>query len=198
MEKRPSWDEIFMFKAISSATRHTCLKRSVGAILVKDKRIIGSGYNGAAEGIKSCLELGYCYYERLADNEVKENKGSFSNVRERFKIYCQAVHSEVNAVNQCSKDKAKGSTLYITNYPCPGCTQDVIITKGIQAVRIWKEYLTNYALTMDEKKASQHKLLEKGISVDYVHMTKERIMEITAFMANQVGERLSYKYKRQK
>ena len=66
MKNRPSWDERFMVEAILAATRHTCLKRGVGAILVKDKHTLTSGYNGAASGITSCRDLGYCYYEELA------------------------------------------------------------------------------------------------------------------------------------
>lgn len=195
MEKRPSWDEMFMFYAISCATRHTCLKRGVGAVLVKDKRIIGSGYNGAATGIKSCLELGYCYYERLTDNqELKTDSGSSGNFKEKFKIYCQAVHAEANAMSQCSRDEAKDSTLYITNYPCPRCAQDVIITNQVKVVKIWKEYLSNPLLIIDEKRASERKFLEAGTAVSYIDLSKDRIMKVASYMANQVGERTDYKY----
>lgn len=86
--ERPDWDENFMFHAIACATRHSCLKRGVGAVLVKDKRIIGTGYNGAASGIKSCRDLGYCYYEQLARYEIRTNGGDSEFVKEKFKIYC--------------------------------------------------------------------------------------------------------------
>lgn len=199
MKKRPSWDEIFMFQAISCATRHSCLKRPVGAALVKDKRIIGTGYNGAACGIKNCLELGYCYYEHLAYDEWNKNGKSkknteFKNLRENFKIYCLAVHAEANALSQCSRDEAKDSTLYITNYPCPRCVQDVIITNQIKVVKIWKEYLSNPLLTIDEKRASEHKFIEAGTAVSYIDLSKDRITKIASYMANQVGERTDYKY----
>ena len=193
--KRPSWDEIFMFQAIGCATRHSCLKRSVGALLVKDKRIISTGYNGAAVGITSCLELGYCYYENLAQKEMAINGGNFLEIKERFKIYCHAVHAEANALSQCSRTEAKGATLYLTNYPCPKCVQDSIITNEIAAVRIWKSYLENAALTIDEKLASEVKLLEAGISVGYIFLSKKRIMEIAGYMTNSVGERTDYKFK---
>ncbi len=193
--KRPSWDEFFMFQAISCAVRHSCLKRGVGAVLVKDKRIIGSGYNGAAGGIRSCRELGYCYYENLARLENKKNGGNFSEIKERFKIYCQAVHSEANAMSQCSRNDAQGGILFITNYPCPRCSQDIIITNRLKAVKIWKHYLDNPVLTIDEWRASDRKLLEAGISVIFVEFDKARLMEIADYMANNVGERTDYKFK---
>ena len=193
--KRPSWDEIFMFQAISCATRHTCLKRGVGAVLVRDKRIIATGYNGAAGGITSCFDLGYCYYENLAWEETKTNGGDFTVIKENFKIYCQAVHAEANAMSQCSRRDAEHSILYITNYPCPRCAHDTIITNKLLAVRIWKDYLQNYALTIDEKRDSERKLLEAGISVSYVMLSTKRILEIADYMARQVGERTNYKFK---
>lgn len=191
---RPAWDEIFMFQAISCATRHSCLKRGVGAVLVKDKRIIGTGYNGAANGITSCYEMGYCHYEHKAYQEINANGGDKAIIKEKFKLYCQAVHAEMNALSQCSRDEARGSVLYITNYPCPKCTQDGIITNGISAIKIWKEYLQNFALTMDEKRASECKLLEAGILVNYIMLSRERIIEIASYMATDIGERTEYQF----
>lgn len=196
MKYRPSWDEIFMIQAALSASRHSCLKRGVGAVLVQENRIISEGYNGAAKGITSCRELGYCYYERLADNEVKVNGGKFEDVKEKFKMYCQAVHAEANCLGFCSRKDAEGGTLYTTNYPCPKCVQDFIISNGIRAVKVWKEYLSDYALTFDEKIASERKLLEAGVAVSYLSLSSERFMEISKYAANQVGERVGYKYKR--
>lgn len=194
MKKRPSWDEMFMFQAISCATRHTCLKRGVGTVIVKNKKIIGSGYNGAACGLQSCRELGCCYYENLAQKEIDSNGGKFAEIKENFKIYCVAVHAEANAISQCTAQTARGSSLYITNYPCTRCTQDVIITHGIKEVKIWKSYLENPLLTIDEKRASEHKLLQAGISLSYQVLSEKRIIEIATYMANQVGERTDYKY----
>ncbi len=192
--KRPSWDEIFMFQAISCAVRHSCLKRGVGALLVKDNRIIASGYNGAACGIQSCRELGYCYYEDLARRENEKNGGNFSEIKEKFKVYCQAVHAEANAMSQCSRNDAQGGTLFITNYPCPRCSQDVIITNRLKDVKIWKHYLSNPALTIDERRASDKKLFEAKISITFIEFNKERIMEIADYMADNVGERTDYKF----
>lgn len=101
----------------------------------------------------------------------------------------------MNALSQCSRDEIRGSSLYITNYPCPRCVQDGIITNNIKEVRIWKEYLQDFTLTIDEKKASEKKLLEAGISVNYMELSKERIFEIALYMANVIGERTNYKFK---
>lgn len=195
MKNRPSWDERFMLEAILAATRHTCLKRGVGAIIVKKNYPLPSGYNGAAPDITSCRELGYCYYEELAWQESKHNGKSFDDIRESFKVYCQAVHAEANALRRCSVDGAEGATLYITNYPCPRCAQDYIIARKIKAVRVWKQYLSDPTLTIDEKRASERKLLEAGVSVKYIKLTPERILEIANYMAHQVGERTDYKFK---
>ena len=195
MKNRPSWDERFMMEAILAATRHTCLKRGVGAILVKDKHTLTSGYNGAASGITSCRDLGYCYYEELALQESKHNGKSFDEIRENFKVYCQAVHAEANAFSRCSMRETEGSTLYVTNFPCPKCTQDFIITGKVKAVCVWKHYLSNPTLTIDEKRASERKLLEAGVSVRYIKLTPERISEIANYMAYNVGERTDYKFK---
>lgn len=194
--KRPDWDEYFMYTSILIATRHSCLKRGVGAVLVKDKSLIGSGYNGAARGIKNCLELGYCYYEDLAKKEVAKNKGSLNFIKEKFKPYCQAVHAEANAMSQCSREEAKGSILYITNAPCPRCAQDIIITNGVKEVKIWKGYLADPTLSIDEERATKIKLLEAGIALNYVSLSKKRILEIANYMATIVGERTIYKFEK--
>lgn len=193
--KRPDWDDYFMFIAIMCATRHSYLKRGVGAVIVKDKRIIATGYNGAASGLKSCLQSGRCHYEQLALDETLKNGKNFSEIREKFKgLYCSATHAETNAINQCSPKETREATLYITNYPCPKCTQDVIIARHFKTVKIWKEYLSNPLLTIDEKRASERKLLEAGVSVAYVPLSKKRISEIANYMANKVGERTEYAF----
>lgn len=196
--ERPTWDEIFMLQAILCATRHSCLKRGVGAVVEQNKKTKGTGYNGAASGIKTCLEYGYCYYEKLAEEETTRNKGDFKRIREEFKIYCQAVHAEANAINQCLRECLKGATLYVTNYPCPNCAQSFIIGSGIKKVKIWKEYLGDPSLTMDEQRASERKFLEAGISVSWIDLTLERMKEVTAYMAKKIGERTSYRYKSRK
>jgi dCMP deaminase len=183
-----------MFHAIVCATRHSCLKRGVGAVIVKDRRIIATGYNGAARGITSCRELGYCYYEKLSRRESVINGKNIEDIKEVFKVYCQAVHAESNAISQAFRD-VSGSDLYVTNYPCPKCTQDIIITNMFKRVFVWKDYLSNPTLTIDEKKASDVKLSASGIPINYVELEEGRILEIASYMAQNVGERTTYRYK---
>lgn len=193
---RPSWDEIHMYRTIAAATRSSCLKRAVGAGLIKDKREIASGYSGAPEGVTTCLEHKYCYYEDLAWQESKKGNGEFEVLREQYKIYCTAVHAEANALGQCSRfgTSAAGTTLFITNFPCPGCVRDHIITNKIEEVRVWKQYLSNPLLVIDEKRESERLLLQAGISIKEIMLSDERIMEI-AFLMTRVGSRTDYEFK---
>jgi dCMP deaminase len=121
-EKRPPWDVYFLDIAHFVATRSTCLRRHVGAVLVKEKRILTSGYNGAPSGLTHCLELG-CLRE-----ELKVPSG------ERHEL-CRALHAEQNAIIQAAVHGVaiKGSTLYATNQPCVICSK-MIINAGIVRV----------------------------------------------------------------
>ncbi|MBI5411987.1 dCMP deaminase family protein [Candidatus Peregrinibacteria bacterium] len=111
---RPSKDEYYMMLAKTVATRGTCPKALVGAVLVKDGSIISTGYNGAPVGEKHCSEAGH--------NEVDG--------------HCQrAVHAELNAILQAAKhgNATKDSTLYITHFPCNHCLK-AIANAGIKGI----------------------------------------------------------------
>ena len=101
MQERPSYDEYFMEMAHVVAKRSTCLRRSVGAILVKDKHILSTGYNGAPKGLKHCSETG-C---------LRENMNIPSGERHEL---CRGLHAEQNAIIQAAVFgiSIKGSTLY--------------------------------------------------------------------------------------
>lgn len=116
---RPSWDEYFMEIAEVVKTRSTCLRRQVGAIIVKDKRILSSGYNGAPSGFKHCDETG-C---------IREQLGVPSGERHEL---CRGLHAEQNAIIQASFHgvKIEGSTIYVTIHPCVVCAK-MIINSGI-------------------------------------------------------------------
>lgn len=119
---RPGWDEYFVRIAHLVSERSTCLRRKVGAILVKDKRILVTGYNGAASGLRHCEEVG-CLREKM-------------NVPpgERHEI-CRGLHSEQNAIIQAATFglSIKGSSLYCTHQPCVLCAK-MIINAGIKDV----------------------------------------------------------------
>jgi len=116
---RPTWPEYFMAITRLVANRSTCLRRHVGAILVKDKRILASGYNGAPSGMKHCEEVG-C---------IRENTSVPSGERHEL---CRGLHAEQNVIIQAARYgiPIKGSILYCTNKPCVICTK-MIINAGI-------------------------------------------------------------------
>lgn len=120
--QRPSWDEYFMSISELVASRSTCLRRKVGAVLVKDKRILCSGYNGAPSKLPHCEEIG-CLREKL---NVPSG--------ERHEL-CRGVHAEQNAIIQaaCHGVSISGSLLYCTNQPCSICAK-MLINAGIKEV----------------------------------------------------------------
>ncbi|MEA1939841.1 MAG: cytidine/deoxycytidylate deaminase family protein [Candidatus Caldatribacteriota bacterium] len=123
---RPSWDEYFMEITELVSKRSTCLRRKVGAVIVKDKRILTTGYNGAPRGLSHCLEIG-C---------LREKRNIKSGERQEL---CRGLHAEQNAIVQaalCGVSIA-GSTLYCTNQPCITCAK-MIINSDIKKI-IYKE-----------------------------------------------------------
>lgn len=125
---RASWDEYFMEIAEIVKTRSTCLRRQVGAVIVKDNRIITTGYNGAPSGLRHCLEIG-CERQRL---------GVPSGERHEL---CRALHAEQNAIIQAAKlgISTEGATIYITLQPCVICAK-MLINAGIKKIVHKGEY----------------------------------------------------------
>jgi len=128
-ENRPSWDTYFMNITNLVAQRSTCLRRAVGAVLVKDKRILSTGYNGAPANLKHCLEVG-CLREQLGVESGKMHE------------LCRGIHAEQNAIIQAAYHgvSVKGAAIYCTNQPCSICAR-MIINAGI--VKIY--YQSGYA-----------------------------------------------------
>ncbi|WP_243371191.1 cytidine/deoxycytidylate deaminase family protein [Geotalea sp. SG265] len=119
---RPSWDEYFMEITRLVAKRSTCLRRQVGAVVVKDKNILATGYNGAPSGVSHCLDVG-CLREKLAIPSGERHE------------LCRGLHAEQNAIIQAAKHGTgiEGSTLYCTTMPCIICSK-MIINAGIKRV----------------------------------------------------------------
>ncbi len=113
--KRPDWDEYFLKMAYLVAERSTCLRHHVGAVIVRNKRILTTGYNGAASRVKDCMELG-C---------LRNEKGIRSG--ERHEI-CRAIHAEQNAIIQAGLHgiDVSGSTIYCTHSPCILCAKMLV------------------------------------------------------------------------
>ena len=120
---RPSWDQYFMSIADLAATRSTCLRRQVGAVIVKDKRILATGYNGAPKGLAHCLDVG-CLREKL---NIPSG--------ERHEL-CRAIHAEQNAVVQAATSGVNitGGTIYTTTFPCSLCSKIIINSSIVRIV----------------------------------------------------------------
>jgi len=134
--QRPSWDQYFMDITHLVATRSSCLRRQVGALLVKDRNILATGYNGVPSGITHCEATG-CLRERL-----KVPSG------ERHEL-CRGLHAEQNAIIQAAKHGTNidGATLYCTTMPCIICTK-MIINAGITKVIYGEGYADELAREM--------------------------------------------------
>ncbi len=120
--RRPSWDEYFMEITRLVATRSTCLRRQVGAVFVKNRNILATGYNGVPSGITHCSVVG-CLREKL---------GIPSG--ERHEI-CRGLHAEQNGIIQAAKHgiNLSGSTVYTTDHPCIICAK-MLINVGAERV----------------------------------------------------------------
>lgn len=143
---RPSWQTYFMDITFLVAKRSTCLRRAVGALIVKDKRILSTGYNGAPTGLKHCLEIG-CLREKLNVPSGEKHE------------LCRGIHAEQNAIIQAAYHGVciRDATLFCTNIPCSICAK-MIINAGIKQIC----YHSGYADAM-----SKEMLTEAGI--DLIH-----------------------------
>lgn len=144
---RPSWDEYFLEAAKLVAKRSTCVRRHVGAIAVKDKRILATGYNGAPAGLAHCIDIG-C---------IRQKMKIPSGQRQEL---CRALHAEQNVIIQALLHKIdlKGSIIYVTNQPCVICSK-MLMSAGIKEVIILEGYPDELAKKM---------LKESGIKVKWV------------------------------
>ena len=135
-EKRPSWDEYFMKITHDVAERSTCIRRRVGAIIVKNKRMLATGYNGAPSGLAHCAERG-C---------LREKMGIPSGERQEV---CRGLHAEQNAIIQASLYgfSIDGATIYSTTKPCITCAK-MIINAGIKRVIYEGDYPDQLSLEM--------------------------------------------------
>jgi dCMP deaminase len=125
---RPSWESYFMDIARVVASRSTCLRRQVGAVLVKDRQILSTGYNGVPRGLAHCDERG-CLRDEL---------GIASGERHEL---CRGLHAEQNAIVQAAfhGTRIEGAELYSTHQPCIACAK-MLVNAGITAVLFAGDY----------------------------------------------------------
>ena len=144
---RPGWDVYFMDIARVVASRSTCLRSQVGAVIVSERRLLTTGYNGTPSGLRHCREAG-CLREQL-----KVPSG------ERHEL-CRGLHAEQNAVIQAAVHGVPilGATLYSTHFPCAVCAK-IIINSGIRSLVVDKEYPDPLAKEL---------FGEAGVNVSYI------------------------------
>ena len=125
---RPSWDEYFMQVTRVVGSRSTCLRRQLGAVIVKDKRILSTGYNGPPSGLDHCLDVG-CLRQQM---EIPSG--------ERFEL-CRGLHAEQNAIIQAAYHgvSIRDSVIYSSAQPCVTCAK-MIINSGIKKIIYEEEY----------------------------------------------------------
>jgi len=148
---RPPWGEYFMRIAQLVATRSTCLRRQVGAVLVCGKRILATGYNGAPSGMAHCLDIG-CIRDQL-----KIPSGTRAEI-------CWAIHAEQNTII-CALYGVPtgGSTIYVTHQPCTICSK-ILIGAGIKRIVYLKPYPDKFA---------QDLLKEAGVKLEKWHFPEK-------------------------
>ena len=147
---RPSWDKYFMDILEVTKTRSTCMRRHVAAIIVKDKQIISTGYNGAPRGVFHCEQVG-CLREQL-----KVPSG------ERHEL-CRGIHAEQNAIIQAAVHgvSIKDCEIYITDSPCVLCSK-MLINAGIKRIVYKGDYPDKLALELlSEAGVQLEKYIEK-------------------------------------
>jgi dCMP deaminase len=144
---RPSWDEYFLRITTEVAQRATCMRRRVGAILVKDRRILATGYNGAPRGIRHCEEAGCLRAEKNVPSG------------ERHEL-CRGLHAEQNAFLQAASFgvSSEGATLYATVYPCSLCAK-MAVNAGVKRIVTMGDYPDDL---------SKEILEEAGVGVDVI------------------------------
>jgi dCMP deaminase len=146
MSKRPNWDEYFLKLAMLASERATCPRMHCGCVLVKDKNVIATGYNGSIPGDEHCEDAGCIIVEN----------------------HCvRTVHAEMNALIQAARrgHGVEGASAYVTNMPCTTCAKS-LITAGVQRVVIFSDYHD----TMAEKFFSK-----AGVAIDRIAMPSKEI-----------------------
>lgn len=148
-DNRPSWDEYFIKIAKQVSERSTCVRRKIGAVLVRDKRILATGYNGAPSGIRHCIDIG-C---------LREARGIASGERHEL---CRGLHAEQNAIIQAALYgvAVNGSSIYTTHRPCTLCAK-MLINAGITEIYYQEGYPDSLSQELLDEAGITTKLLQQ-------------------------------------
>lgn len=155
-QNRPTWNEYFLILAKLAAIRSTCIARQVGAVIVKNKRVLATGYNGPPSGSVHCIDQGYCY-PGLPNCDASKTMPS------------RAIHAEANAIAQAAKHgiSTEGASIYVTLEPCLSCLK-LIISAGISDVY----YETCF--NRQENFSLRDSFLEEGlVRLEQIQLSKE-------------------------
>ena len=153
--------------AEDSKIRSTCLSRQVGAVIIRDKQIIATGYNGAPTGAIHCTDIGYC---------IRNKRGIPSGQGLEL---CRAGHAEANAIDQCARrgTSCEGSTLYVTTQPCVFCCIH-IIQSGIKKVIFKGEYPTGLGLQLLKESGVEYMKYEDALADETSRLEEKHELEM--------------------
>lgn len=146
MDNRPSRDEYFMLSAVMAATRASCVKFRSGAVIVKNQRIIASGYNGNPKGVPSCIGQWFCNKDKAGVDRSQ-----------KWSWHCLATHAEANAIIQNHEQNLEGTTMYSLYFPCNECAK-LIVSSGIKELVYIKMY-------RDQNPKAEEMFVHAGIKV---------------------------------
>lgn len=149
IHKQLDWDNYFMEMAYIVSRRATCERRKVGAVIVKDNRILSTGYNGAPKGLNHCYNNGGCIREKMGISSGKNHE------------LCRAVHAEQNAIIQCASHgvSTEGATIYITTSPCSQCLK-MLINAGIKRIVTIEDYPDDLSKKLLQESLINYDILE--------------------------------------
>jgi len=190
---RPSWNEYFMILAKIAATRSTCLSRPTGAVIVKGKQVLSTGYNGSMPGVAHCNEEGKCF--RRSSGAADSGKYD----------HCRSIHAEANAIAQAAKKGVNiaGAEVYVTLYPCYVCTK-LLASAGIKKVyyeigyispdtkrdKLWEEALKVAGIEAEEVKLSDNAVIKTmSYLLKETSWRRELLDDGTPYCKNNLGEK---------
>ncbi len=158
IRERLEFEETYLLGVITAAARSSCLYLPTGAVIVKDKRIIASGYNGAPPRVRNCYELG-CRKDKKRVEFNDKGRG-----------VCRGIHAEVNAMDQIARKDLKGASLYSLHLPCSSCAKE-IVGSGIEEVF----YLEGYE---EEDNLTKELFSEAGVRLAKINLNLERCFKL--------------------
>lgn len=166
-QQRPTWNEYFLMLAKLAATRATCLAFPVGAVIVKNRQILATGYNGSPSGSVHCTAQGYCY-PGLSSCDASKVMPS------------RAVHAEANAIAQAAKHgiSTEGASIYVTLEPCLSCLK-LVISAGIREVFYETTFNTGESILVRDS------FIKDGlVSLTQIHLTEATAKRASLFLLN--------------